>query len=315
MTGWLRLWHDMPFDPKWRAVSRRSGQRISDVIAIYTLMLVSASQQSERGTLTGWSDEDAAACLDLDEEVVRLVRVAMEGKVTEEGRLSGWERRQPKREDGTAAERKAAWKERQNTARNALERSGTQRNAPDTDTDTDTEEDAHASSAGASDVAAAPIVDPPQAPVHEPPSPAAALATKITRLYQRLNNDPSRLTLDTHPVHIWASQGFDMRICEAVVLGKLEQKLRAGKGVRSLNYFEEDLREAHQKRAPEIARPALVVVKDPTTVKPAEWERAVRRFGDTGDWPEAVLGPPPGHPKCGAPSELTFRFQKQGSAA
>ncbi len=29
MASWLRLWHDMPTDPKWRVIAKRSGQSIS----------------------------------------------------------------------------------------------------------------------------------------------------------------------------------------------------------------------------------------------------------------------------------------------
>ena len=136
MTEWLRLWHDMPTDPKWRAIARKSGQPLPCVIALFNLLLVNASANAaERGTLSNWSDDDAAAALDMDEADVAAIIAAMEGKVISASRLTGWERRQPKREDGTAAERKAAWKER----KNALERTGTHGNAPETETETETE--------------------------------------------------------------------------------------------------------------------------------------------------------------------------------
>ena len=140
MTDWLRLWHDMPTDSKWRTISRKSGQPISCVIALFNLILVNASaNDAERGTLRNWRHEDAASALDMDEEDVAAIVAAMEGRVIEGGRLMGWEKRQPKREDGTAAERKEAWKQRQIEARNALERTGTQQNAPYTETYSDTE--------------------------------------------------------------------------------------------------------------------------------------------------------------------------------
>ena len=132
MTDWLRLWHDMPTDPKWRVVARKSGQPLACVIAVFNLLLVNASTNaSQRGTLSNWDDEDAAAALDMDPEAVAAIVSAMQGKVIEGSRLSGWERRQPKREDGTAAARKEAWKERQTGAQNAPERTGTQENAPE----------------------------------------------------------------------------------------------------------------------------------------------------------------------------------------
>ena len=65
---WLRLWHDMPTDPKWRTIARVSGQPLACVIALFNLVLVNASSNSnERGTLLGWSDEDAASAVVLKE--------------------------------------------------------------------------------------------------------------------------------------------------------------------------------------------------------------------------------------------------------
>ena len=99
---WCRLWHDMPNDPKWRVVSRRSGRPISEVMAVYVHMLVTASSAENRGQIEGWDDEDVAASLDLEEEDVRAIREAMEGKVLAGDVVSGWEKRQPKRDDDSA---------------------------------------------------------------------------------------------------------------------------------------------------------------------------------------------------------------------
>lgn len=40
-NAWLRLWHDMPNDPKWRTIARVSGQPIATVMAVYIHLLVS----------------------------------------------------------------------------------------------------------------------------------------------------------------------------------------------------------------------------------------------------------------------------------
>jgi hypothetical protein len=140
MTDWVRLWHDMPTDPKWRTIARKSGQSIGNVIAVFTFMMCNASgNAAERGTLSGLCAEDVATALDVDESDVQAIFDAMQGRVVDaDGKLTGWEKRQPKREDGTAAQRKAAWKERQ---RNAAERNGTHGNAPETETDTETDSD------------------------------------------------------------------------------------------------------------------------------------------------------------------------------
>ena len=58
---WLRLWHDMPTDPKWRTIARVSGQTISAVIATYIHLLVTASNASERGRTHQANAEDLAS--------------------------------------------------------------------------------------------------------------------------------------------------------------------------------------------------------------------------------------------------------------
>lgn len=133
MANWVRLWEDMPNDPKWRVIAKRSGCSISEVIAVFVHMMTNAgANATERGTLQNWSDEDVAAALDIDLEKIEAIRLAMQDKVLADERLLGWEKRQPKRED-SSAERAKAWRERTRTQPNATER-------PDTDTDTDTEQ-------------------------------------------------------------------------------------------------------------------------------------------------------------------------------
>lgn len=123
MSHWVRLWDDMPTDPKWRVIARRSGRPITEVIAVFCFMLTNAGAACERGTLDGWNDEDVGAALDMDAEVVSAIREAMQGKTLDGERLTGWERRQPKRErdDDNSAERVKAFREKQRhvTPRNA----------------------------------------------------------------------------------------------------------------------------------------------------------------------------------------------------
>jgi hypothetical protein len=96
--NWLR-WHiGTGTDPKWKGISRRSAQPIHAVIAVWTMMLECASQAANRGDLDGWDDEDIGNAIDLEADQVRAIREAMQGKTLDGDRLSGWERRQPKRE-------------------------------------------------------------------------------------------------------------------------------------------------------------------------------------------------------------------------
>jgi hypothetical protein len=134
----------MPTDPKWRVVARKSGQPLACVIAVFNMMMICASQNADdRGVMVGWDDEDIGAALDMDGEDVAAIREAMQGKVLDGNRLSGWERRQPKREDSSSG-RVKAHRERKAAERNASElksddvkRDETHCNAPETETDAD----------------------------------------------------------------------------------------------------------------------------------------------------------------------------------
>lgn len=145
MTDWVRLWHDMPTDPKWRVIARASRQPITAVISVFTMLLVRASMSSPRGIVSGFSAEDTAAALDMDEEAVTSILQAMQSRVLDGDRLSGWERRQPKSEDPTAAERKRAQRERETgptvTDERVTQRHGASRDVTlDTETEADTEQ-------------------------------------------------------------------------------------------------------------------------------------------------------------------------------
>lgn len=152
---WFRLWHDMPNDPKWRTVARTSGQPISLVLSVALHLMVDASRNVTRGHVTVTA-EDVASALDVTDEAIEAIFKAMQGRVLDGDRLSGWERRQPKREDAgnpetgakSAAERKQAQREREKQAQEAdgkgADSSGHEASRDvtlDTDTDTDTDKE------------------------------------------------------------------------------------------------------------------------------------------------------------------------------
>lgn len=117
---WLRLWHDMPTDPKWRTIARISKQPISLVQAVYLHLLVDASRNVTRG-VTDVTVEDLASSLDVTEDEIQAILDVMQGRVLDGDQISGWERRQPKREDAgnyetgakSAVERKREQRERE----------------------------------------------------------------------------------------------------------------------------------------------------------------------------------------------------------
>ncbi|KAF1032981.1 MAG: hypothetical protein GAK37_00301 [Pseudomonas sp.] len=147
---WLRLWHDMPNDPKWRTIARISGQPISLVQAMYVHLLVDASRNVTRGHVTV-TKEDIASALDVTDEQVEVVFLAMQGRVMDGDKLSGWEGRQPKREDSGNPEtgaKSAAQRKKDQRDRERAEKENAGSHAPSRAVtkshdrlDTDTEED------------------------------------------------------------------------------------------------------------------------------------------------------------------------------
>lgn len=99
-NSWLRLWHDMPNDPKWRTIAKISGQSIALVQAVYLQLLVSASQNpeiDETGVtlhVVTVTNEDIASALDVTVGNVDCVTDAMQGRVLNGKTISGWDKRQ-----------------------------------------------------------------------------------------------------------------------------------------------------------------------------------------------------------------------------
>nr|WP_199065064.1 hypothetical protein [Chromobacterium sp. ASV5] len=144
---WLRLWHDMPNDPKWRTISRISGQPISLVQAVYLHLLVDASRNVTRGHVDV-TTEDLASALDVTEAEIDAVLNAMQGRVLDGQTLTGWEKRQPKKEDAgneetgakSATTRKREQRQREKAARELGESECGHDASRDVTTDKDKEE-------------------------------------------------------------------------------------------------------------------------------------------------------------------------------
>ena len=132
---WLRLWHDMPNDPKWRTISKRSKQPISLVMSTYMHLLVMASLSDERGTVE-LKIEDLANALDAQVSDIDSIIEAMQGRVIKGNKLMGWSKRQPIKEDGSA-ERAKAWRVAKKNATSAT--NATEQQDKDKDKDKDKE--------------------------------------------------------------------------------------------------------------------------------------------------------------------------------
>ncbi|SDR37354.1 hypothetical protein SAMN05443245_5214 [Paraburkholderia fungorum] len=103
---WFRWWHGTVTDPKFQWVSRRCGQDVATVIAVWACLLECASNATQcnadatRGNVASFDCNDYDVLLGLDDGVVKKVCEAMvEKKLVVDGRIAGWDGRQPKRED------------------------------------------------------------------------------------------------------------------------------------------------------------------------------------------------------------------------
>lgn len=126
MTRWVRLWEDMPTDPKWRVIARRSGRPLAEVLAVFVFMMTRADAA---GTLDGWQADDIAAALDTEPEAVLAIYDAMQGKTLDGDCLTGWQRRQPKRHDDHSTERVRAFRDRKRSDETLMKRTETHGNA------------------------------------------------------------------------------------------------------------------------------------------------------------------------------------------
>lgn len=125
MNTWVRWYHGTISDPKWRVVAKKTGHPVAVVIAVWSAILENASASDCRGKLAGWNSEDIATALDLTVETVETICNAMQGKVLNGDQLTGWEKRNPKRErDDNSTERVQRFREKQKheTPRNAKKR-------------------------------------------------------------------------------------------------------------------------------------------------------------------------------------------------
>lgn len=126
---WVRLWVEMPNDPKFKTVARISEQPISLVIATYVHLMVDASQSVTNVTNVtnvtrghvSVTIEDLASALDTENSAITSILNAMEGRLIKDRFLTGWDKRQPKREDSGGPEggaKSSAQRQRELRARN-----------------------------------------------------------------------------------------------------------------------------------------------------------------------------------------------------
>lgn len=111
---WFRWYHGSVTDPKFGVVAKKSGSRVSDVIAVWAVILELASSKSDRGNIGQLDFEAIEHLLGIDDGQAERILDAMiqRGLLTGDGKISSWDKRQAKKEDDTATERKRRQRER-----------------------------------------------------------------------------------------------------------------------------------------------------------------------------------------------------------
>jgi hypothetical protein len=111
---WFRWHHGSVTDPKFQLVARKAKASLPDVLAVWVFVLESASASAHRGEFEGIDCEAVDCLFGFDDGTTAAILAQMETRGLIEGcRVSSWEKRQPKREDGTAANRKRSQRERE----------------------------------------------------------------------------------------------------------------------------------------------------------------------------------------------------------
>lgn len=133
---WFRWYHGTVDDRKWLVVSRHCGQSRAVVLAVWCALLEFASQAEERGSIAAFDCESLDALLGVEDGVCAAVMQAFVRKgLVSGGRLTAWDKRQPRREDEDAVDR-------QRRRRQRLVLPPAQVASPDAPTDSGTDDDA-----------------------------------------------------------------------------------------------------------------------------------------------------------------------------
>lgn len=110
---WFRWHHGCVTDPKFGLVAKKAGVRVSDVIAVWAFILENASAETDRGSVGQLDFEAIEHLFGLDDgQAVRILDAMTQRGLIAGNRIAAWEKRQPKREDDTAADRQRRKRER-----------------------------------------------------------------------------------------------------------------------------------------------------------------------------------------------------------
>jgi hypothetical protein len=114
---WFRWHHGSVNDQKFGLVAKKACASVAEVIAVWACLLEASSISEDRGNPGAIDFEAMDFALGLDDGKAAEIYsyMAERGLMTDDGRITAWDKRQPKREreDETAADRKRRQRERE----------------------------------------------------------------------------------------------------------------------------------------------------------------------------------------------------------
>lgn len=312
MNDWFRSWHGAPTDNKWLVIGRRAGVAPGIVSAMVWALFDHASQADDRGSIAAFDIETYAAFSGFDEDQITRVLGALTDKaVIVNGRLAAWDKRQPKREDGSA-ERARGWREQKKLE---TERTRTHPNAnkrPDKrreDTDAEGEEQAEDPREQ----------DPPLRKADQPaPPPVAAKPVGQTAddlgpwLRTLVGTEPVLMDLDLKPIIALLDEGMTRADVEAGIKAAMDERTFRPKAWKQFCGWIRRAAKDRLARAPK--RPGGAAAPELTAGRREDGQRAIlRRYKDEPNtWP-AGLGPRPEEAGCVIPLEILSEFGFAGA--
>ena len=116
---WFRWHHATVTDQKFGLVAKKAEASVAEVIAVWACLLESASCSEERGVVGVVDFEAMDFALGMNDGKAKRIHAAMVDRnlIDAHGHVVQWPKRQPKREDDTAADRQRRKRERDHAAR------------------------------------------------------------------------------------------------------------------------------------------------------------------------------------------------------
>lgn len=265
---WFRWYHGTVADPKMGSLARKAGTTRERVVAVWAMLLESASDAEDRGRFTVDAD-GIADCLNCDTESISAILAAMSTvKMIKGNQVVAFEGRNPPRDDSSQRVKKHRQRKRSNAGVTVTRRDVT---PPEIDREIDEEEETTPSSNLSARVAS----------LDEEERTSLVIRLANRGMCDNPYVDQERLRpilpqngFSRQAVADWRAAGIDWPTIEATVYDRATKYKPEPNGrykqIDRLTYFTPAVMEAHEKRAAmDVAPPELPTQEQMEQAAPA----------------------------------------------